>query len=87
MLFFIVCDFVMDWVIGLILGVDDYMIKLFSFEELVVWLCGLLCCFSYLERFVDEVFWVGDFMFDGVSWEVICDGMLILFFLIEFELF
>lgn len=32
----IVCDFVMDIVVGFDCGVDDYIVKLFVIEELLV---------------------------------------------------
>lgn len=34
--FFIVKDVVGDWVVGFIVGGDDYVIKLFSLEEVIV---------------------------------------------------
>lgn len=40
----IVCDCVDDCVCGLCGGVDDYLIKLFLFFELIEWLCVLMCC-------------------------------------------
>lgn len=41
---FIVCGVVIDCIVGLDGGVDDYFIKLFNFDELFVWLCVLLWC-------------------------------------------
>lgn len=40
----IVCDLVIDCVFGLDYGVDDYIVKLFVIEELLVCLCVLFCC-------------------------------------------
>lgn len=43
-LLFIVLGIIEYWVKGLELGVDDYLVKLFVFVELLVWVCILLCC-------------------------------------------
>lgn len=40
----IVCDVVVDCVKGFDVGVDDYFVKLFDFDELGVWMCVLICC-------------------------------------------
>lgn len=42
----IVKDLEIDKVIGLEFGVDDYVMKLFSNCELIVWVKVNLCCYS-----------------------------------------
>lgn len=42
-LIFIVCDVVVDCVVGFNVGVDDYLVKLFDLQELVVCMYVLLC--------------------------------------------
>lgn len=55
-IFLIVCNDEFDWVFGLELGVDDYMVKLFLFCELVVWVWVWL-------------WWVGSsVVFESVGW-------------------
>lgn len=39
-----VVEDVFDWVVGLEIGVDDYVIKLFDFEELCMWIEFVVCC-------------------------------------------
>lgn len=42
-LMLLVMGVVLDCVIGLEMGVDDYLVKLFDLCELLVWVCVLLC--------------------------------------------
>lgn len=42
----IVCDMFNDCIIGLDVGVDDYLVKFFVLEELYVCICVLLCCYN-----------------------------------------
>lgn len=41
----IVKNDIVDKIVGLEMGVDDYMIKLFNFMEFVVWVNFQFCCF------------------------------------------
>lgn len=47
-LLLMVKDVVEDCIVGLIVGGDDYVIKLFSIEEVVFWLWVLLCCMGVM---------------------------------------
>lgn len=70
MVFFIVKDVVSGCIVGFIVGGDDYVIKFFFFEEVIVWLCVFLCCLGVIEFKFDFMLMVGDFIFDEDFWEV-----------------
>lgn len=57
---FMVWDDISDWVKGLDGGVDEYIGKLFVFEELFVCLCLIICCSL---GSVEEFIFVGEFDF------------------------
>lgn len=42
-IFLIVCDIMLDKVMGLDYGVNDYIIKLFEIEEVLVRVCNSFC--------------------------------------------
>jgi len=44
-LLLIVCGIMDDWVEGLDVGVEDYLVKFFDVDELLAWLRVLLCCY------------------------------------------
>lgn len=68
---FIVKIDIVDVVLGLELGVDDYIMKLFKFKELVVWVWVWLCCND--DEFVEMLFIV-DVEIDVLVYKVICNG-------------
>lgn len=41
---FIVKGEIFDCILGLEVGVDDYLFKLFEFKELLLWINVILCC-------------------------------------------
>lgn len=36
-----------DCILGLEMGVDDYLLKLFNYCELVVWIKVIVCCYNF----------------------------------------
>lgn len=85
-LLLMVKDVVEDCIVGLIVGGDDYVIKLFSIEEVVFWLWVLLCCMGVMIVDSGVQLVVGDLVLDEDSYEVMCVGELVLLMFIEFEL-
>ena len=79
-------ELVMDRVAGLTTGVDDYMTKPFSLEELVARLRGLLRRSSGLAAPADDILKVGDLRLDGASREVSRAGESLSLTPTEFEL-
>lgn len=82
----IVCDLVFEWVVGLDVGVDDYLLKLFVFEELLVWMWVLLCCIKFEDVVELMVMRFFDLMLDLVICEVNCGQCWISLICIEFVL-
>lgn len=83
-LLFIVFGIIEHCVKGLELGVDDYLMKLFVFVELLVWVCTFLWCGVVV--IIESQFQVVDLMVDFVSCKVICSGMCITLISKEFIL-
>lgn len=42
------CDNEVDKILGLEIGVDDYIIKFFNLCELIICVCNLLSCLMYV---------------------------------------
>lgn len=68
-IFLMGCDNDVDCILGFEIGVDDYLIKLFNFCELIICVCNLLfCIINFLED--DDLLSCVSFngwMFDGDS--------------------
>lgn len=67
---------------GLEVGVDDYIIKLFLFCELVVCLKVVLCCIGFGDS--EVLIEVGGLLLDLISYCVIIDGKLVEMGFIEY---
>lgn len=79
----IVCDGVLDCIVGFDSGVDDYFVKLFEFDELFVCICVVSCCYVGC---VQMMFVIGLLWFDFVKYFVWFDGDEVLLLLKEFVL-
>lgn len=81
--FFIVCDYVNDCVKGLEFGVDDYLVKLFVFVELLVCVCMLICCGMFV---FNNILYIVDLEFDIFLCIVMWSGCIINLIIKEFIL-
>lgn len=73
-IFFIVCDVEIDCVVGLEIGVDDYVVKLFSLCEVVVWVKVIFKCMVLCLVVLEEVVLSGLFQVDEECvWIYYCD--------------
>ncbi|MBU9765629.1 response regulator transcription factor [Mycobacterium sp. TNTM28] len=79
-------DSVLDRTPGLTVGADDYMAKPFSLEELVARLRSLLRRSGDVAAPEFETLQVGGLVLDGVSREVVRDGVPVMLTATEFEL-
>lgn len=77
-----VCLEEVDWVCGLEIGVDDYVVKFYLVVELMVWLCMQLCCICLV--LMGEWFSYVDIIFDVGEYCVFCGGQVLYLGLIEF---
>lgn len=80
----IVCGCWYDKLVGFDVGVDDYLIKFFQVDELVLWLCVLICC-SY--GYVSLCLYCGLLQLDVNVGCFELDGQVLFFSLQEFCLF
>lgn len=83
-LFLIVKDGIEDKIEGLNVGGDDYVMKFFSFDEIVVCVQVILCCMMQVDE--ELIICVGELLMDQDMYDVYVGKELIEFSLIEFKL-
>lgn len=82
LIFFLVVVFIEEKVNGLSVGVVDYIIKFFDFEEVWLCLCVYLCLILYvdllliMQMFIGFVMQGGFSIFDMVLFQVVCWFMM-----------
>lgn len=86
---FIVCSELIDCVLGLEMGVDDYLVKFFELCELLVCICNVLCWIEVLlvnlELLVICCVWFLYWIFDFEYWYLVdFDGWVVVLFGVEF---
>lgn len=84
-------DEIIDWVKVFDVGVDDYLIKFFLIDELMVWLWVMYCCVEMFLGFVsgfdfNEIFKVVDFSMNICIWDVSCGDWVIWLLVKEYDL-
>lgn len=68
---------------GFLVGIDDYVIKLFELKELIFWIKVLFCWYEVVN---EKMIVLNNIFIDWKSYEVYCSGWLLIFLMKEFEL-